>query len=156
MSTWSLIVRGIIGLAVAFWFFNLVAVAAFAVPDRYTGAESIVISILVLIGGSLPIAVLWYLFRDTLSVGQRAAPQEALRRPSQPVGPATYSLIDPISDRELEVLSLIGRGLSNKEIAGHLTVSVATVKTHTNNINRKLGTRTRKQALARARELDLL
>jgi ATP/maltotriose-dependent transcriptional regulator MalT len=61
-----------------------------------------------------------------------------------------------LSGRELEVLALVASGMSNKKIAGRLFVSVSTVKTHINNLYRKLGTRSRTQAIARARELDLI
>jgi LuxR family maltose regulon positive regulatory protein len=65
-------------------------------------------------------------------------------------------LSEPLSERELEVLALISAGESNREIAGKLFVSVGTVKTHINNLYRKLGARSRTQAVARAREMNLL
>ncbi len=65
-------------------------------------------------------------------------------------------LVEPLSERELEVLTLLASGRSNKEIAKDLFVSVGTVKTHTNNIYRKLGVRNRAEALARSRSLKLL
>jgi LuxR family maltose regulon positive regulatory protein len=66
------------------------------------------------------------------------------------------SLLDPLSDREMEVLQLIAAGLSNREIAERLVVAVSTVKTHINHIYRKLDVSKRTQAVARARELGLL
>jgi LuxR family maltose regulon positive regulatory protein len=66
------------------------------------------------------------------------------------------SLVEPLSERELEVLRLVALGASNREIARKLFISLSTVKTHINNIYRKLEVRTRTQALARARELMLL
>jgi LuxR family maltose regulon positive regulatory protein len=72
------------------------------------------------------------------------------------VGLADQTLIDPLSERELEVLHLIAAGLSNREIAERLVVAVSTVKTHINNIYRKLDVSKRTQAVARARELELL
>jgi len=54
------------------------------------------------------------------------------------------------------VLALIAAGNSNEEIASKLFVSVSTVKTHINRLYRKLGARSRTQALARARDLDLI
>jgi LuxR family maltose regulon positive regulatory protein len=69
---------------------------------------------------------------------------------------ADARLPEPLSERELEVLTLIAAGMSNKEIAGRLFVSVTTVKTHINNLYRKLDARSRIQAVARARELGLI
>ena len=66
------------------------------------------------------------------------------------------SLVEPLSDRELEILRLLAAGHSNQEIAQSLVVSLNTVKTHLKNIYAKLGARSRTQALARARELGLL
>jgi LuxR family maltose regulon positive regulatory protein len=65
-------------------------------------------------------------------------------------------MIGLLSDRERIVLQLIADGLSNQEIAGRLVVSVSTVKTHIYHIFGKLGVRSRTQAIARARELNLL
>jgi len=65
-------------------------------------------------------------------------------------------LPESLSERELEVLALIAAGESNGEIAGKLFVPISTVKTHVNNLYRKLGARSRTQAIARAREMDLL
>lgn len=67
-----------------------------------------------------------------------------------------YSLVDPLSERELGVLSLISEGLSNREIAERLVISLSTVKGHTANIYGKLGVHKRTQAVARARELGLI
>ncbi len=65
-------------------------------------------------------------------------------------------LIEPLTDRELEVLHLLGQGLTNHEIAEHLTVVLGTVKTHNYNIFGKLGVKNRVQAVKQARELNLL
>jgi LuxR family maltose regulon positive regulatory protein len=54
------------------------------------------------------------------------------------------------------VLALIAAGKSNAEIARELFVSVSTVKTHINNLYRKLDARNRTQAVARAREMGVL
>jgi LuxR family maltose regulon positive regulatory protein len=71
--------------------------------------------------------------------------------------PATIDgLMDPMSSRELEVLHLIAAGLSNREIADKLFISLNTVKTHTKNINSKLNVHSRTRAVARAKELKLL
>jgi len=65
-------------------------------------------------------------------------------------------LIEPLSDRELEVLQLLAEGLTNKEIAIRLYLSLHTVKVHARNIYNKLGVSNRAQAGARARALGIL
>jgi LuxR family maltose regulon positive regulatory protein len=65
-------------------------------------------------------------------------------------------LVEPLSDRELEVLQLLAEGLSNPEIGRRLFISLPTVKSHTRNIYGKLGVHSRKQAVAQARALGVL
>jgi LuxR family maltose regulon positive regulatory protein len=65
-------------------------------------------------------------------------------------------LIEPLSERELEVLQLIAEGLTNREIAARLFLALNTVKAHTRNIYSKLGVHSRTQAVARSQELGLL
>ena len=65
-------------------------------------------------------------------------------------------LIEPLSERELEVLQLIAEGLTNREIASRLFLSLHTVKVHAHNIYGKLGVHSRTQAAARARALGIL
>ncbi len=65
-------------------------------------------------------------------------------------------LIEPLSERELEVLRLMAEGLTNQEIASGLFLSPNTVKVHTRNIYGKLDAHNRTQAAARARELGIL
>jgi LuxR family maltose regulon positive regulatory protein len=65
-------------------------------------------------------------------------------------------LVEPLSDRELEILQLLAEGRSNQEIADSLIVAVGTVKTHVHNLFGKLGAESRTQAVARARELHLV
>jgi LuxR family maltose regulon positive regulatory protein len=65
-------------------------------------------------------------------------------------------LIEPLSQRERAVLSLLAQGCSNQAIADELVIAVSTVKKHVNNIFGKLGVANRTQAINRARELDLL
>ena len=69
---------------------------------------------------------------------------------------AAQQLDDPLSEREIEVLSLLASGRTNSEVARDLFVSVGTVKSHTGNIYRKLDARNRSEALARAREHGVL
>jgi LuxR family maltose regulon positive regulatory protein len=66
------------------------------------------------------------------------------------------SLIEPLSQRELEVLNLLSLGMTNQEIAGQLVVSPGTVKAHTASIYRKLDVANRTEATARARQLSIL
>ena len=70
--------------------------------------------------------------------------------------PANLGLIEPLSERELDVLRLLGTDLDGPDIARELTVSLNTVRTHTKNIYAKLGVNNRRAAVRRAVELDLL
>jgi LuxR family maltose regulon positive regulatory protein len=79
-----------------------------------------------------------------------------LKQASSGAKPPTGGLPEPLSERELEVLILIEAGRSNRQIAQELFVTPGTVKSHTNNIYRKLDAHSRTQALARARELNLI
>jgi LuxR family maltose regulon positive regulatory protein len=66
------------------------------------------------------------------------------------------TLIEPLSNRELEVLRLLAEGRNNTEIAQALVVAVSTIKSHVNHIFSKLGVGNRLEALLRARQLNLL
>ncbi len=66
------------------------------------------------------------------------------------------ALIEPLTDRELEVLDYLATGMSNQAIAEQLFVSLAAVKWHARNIYGKLEVKNRTQAVAKARELGLL
>ncbi|MFL5655732.1 MAG: LuxR C-terminal-related transcriptional regulator [Ktedonobacteraceae bacterium] len=70
--------------------------------------------------------------------------------------PVAQPLLDPLSQRELEVLQLLARGASNQEIAGTLVLAPGTVKLHVSHILSKLGVKSRTQAILRARDLGLL
>jgi len=70
--------------------------------------------------------------------------------------PAQPLLVDPLTERELEVLRLIADDLTNQEIADRLVIAVSTVKKHINRIFSKLAARDRTHAVLRARELGLL
>ena len=66
------------------------------------------------------------------------------------------NLIEPLSDREIEVLRLVAKGLTNKVIAERLYLSIHTIKTHTRNIYGKLGVNNRTQAVNKARTLGII
>ena len=74
--------------------------------------------------------------------GEAPSPQEAV--------------LEPLSERELEVLRLMADGLTNAEIAAELVIAHSTVKTHVNRIYAKLGVTTRTQAVSRGRQLQIL
>jgi LuxR family maltose regulon positive regulatory protein len=70
--------------------------------------------------------------------------------------PSSQPLIEPLSERELEVLQLIAEGLTNQEIASRLFLSLNTIKVHTRNIYGKLGVNNRMQAATKAKDLEIL
>jgi LuxR family maltose regulon positive regulatory protein len=65
-------------------------------------------------------------------------------------------LAETLSERELEVLQLVSSGLSNREIAEKLVISIGTAKTHVHNICGKLGVRNRTEAAMKAQQLKLI
>jgi len=69
---------------------------------------------------------------------------------------STLPLVEPLSERELEVLRLITAGLSNREIAEKLIISTGTAKTHVHNVCGKLGVRNRTEAATRAKDSGLV
>ena len=69
---------------------------------------------------------------------------------------ASQFLLEPLSERELEVLILIAQGLSNRDISKRLFRALDTIKGHNRNIFSKLQAQNRTEAVARARELGLL
>jgi len=77
-------------------------------------------------------------------------------KPSRVIGQDQADLVEPLSDREVEVLELIAEGLSNQEIAVQLHISLSTVKGHTTSIYGKLGVHKRTQAVATAQTLGIL
>lgn len=87
-------------------------------------------------------------------------PAPAVARPAAGAPPAqpgsNSGMLEPLSEREGEVLRLVAAGASNREIADRLVISIATVKRHITNIHGKLQVTSRTQAIARAREHGLL
>ncbi len=92
------------------------------------------------------------LILQVLSVGGKALRSSQGRAAASKEGTNTVTL----TEKESEILNLIGAGLSNAEIAQHLQIAEGTVKWHTNKLFRKLGVETRTQAVLRAAELGLL
>ncbi len=93
-------------------------------------------------------------YADKLLEAFAPIPEEqwgVLGSPTQP-----ESLVEHLTEREAEVLRLLASGLSNQEIAQRLYLSEGTIKTHTHNLYGKLGVQSRTQAIARAKELNLL
>jgi LuxR family maltose regulon positive regulatory protein len=76
-------------------------------------------------------------------------------RPAAPVSGTSF-LIEPLSQRELEILKLIAQGLSNREIGERLFLALDTIKGHNRKIFDKLQVQSRTEAITRARELGLL
>ncbi|MGB0385985.1 MAG: LuxR C-terminal-related transcriptional regulator [Ardenticatenaceae bacterium] len=72
------------------------------------------------------------------------------------LAPDVVPLLDPLTEREAEILALIAQGYGNKAVAKELFVAVSTVRTHLKNLYSKLDARSRTHAIARARELNLL
>jgi LuxR family maltose regulon positive regulatory protein len=81
--------------------------------------------------------------------GPELPPSPVVRRPSS-------ALVEPLSEREAEILELIAEGLTNREIASRLFLSLNTVNAHTRNAYGKLAVHSRTGAVARARALRLL
>ncbi len=78
------------------------------------------------------------------------------QRQRTPLQSDEFELIEPLTDREIEVLRLIAEGLSRQEIASQLFLSLNTVKAHARNIYGKLGVHSQMQAVGKARALGVL
>jgi LuxR family transcriptional regulator, maltose regulon positive regulatory protein len=83
-----------------------------------------------------------------------AAPKSAARQRSA-ITQQRSGMIEPLSERELDVLRLLRSDLSGPEIAQQLIVSLNTVRTHTKSIYNKLGVNSRRAAVRRAEDLNL-
>jgi two-component system, NarL family, response regulator LiaR len=87
----------------------------------------------------------------------RLAPEAAARLMREVRAPASPdALTEPLTERETDVLKLIARGRANKQIARELFVAMSTVKTHVNNLYRKLGVSSRTQAALYAARVGLV
>ncbi len=82
--------------------------------------------------------------------------EPSIQSPIKNQPPAIINLVEPLSEREIEVVRLLAAGLSNLEIAHKLFLSPNTLKAHTQNIYDKLDVHSRVQAVNRARELGYL
>ncbi len=81
---------------------------------------------------------------------------EFSRMAAAPVNSQPQSLVEPLTEREMEVLLAISRGKSNKEIAEELFITEGTVKNHVSNLIAKLEVRDRTQAVLKAQTLNLI
>ncbi len=96
-------------------------------------------------------------YRERLLAMPGDVPDEDVSQPPGAVSRSGMSsLVEPLSERELEVLRLIVAGCSNREIADRLVIAVSTVKWYVNAIYGKLQVESRTKAIARARELSLM
>ncbi|MFE3599098.1 response regulator [Streptomyces sp. NPDC059142] len=89
------------------------------------------------------------------AVTRRLIAEFAAPRPARPAGGPDPAVLDALTRREREVLSRLGEGLSNAEIAQRLDMAEATVKTHVSRLLNKLELRSRVQAAVLARELGV-
>jgi LuxR family maltose regulon positive regulatory protein len=85
-----------------------------------------------------------------------AEPQGEIGNTLLSVTPVSQSLVEPLSQRELEILRLFNTDLSGPEIARELTVALSTIRTHTKSIYSKLNVNNRRAAIKRAAELNLI
>jgi DNA-binding NarL/FixJ family response regulator len=89
--------------------------------------------------------------------GMEAALQQAVNSGRKKVGPPKpQALVEPLTNRELDVLALLAKRLYDKEIAEELSVSVTTVRTHVSNLFQKLGVAKRHEAVDKSRELGII
>ena len=91
--------------------------------------------------------------RRLLAAFPTAEPSQAVLLESSAID---HELLEPLSEREIEVLQLIAEGLTNQEVATRLYLSLFTVKVHARNIFSKLNVHNRMQAVAKARALNIL
>ena len=110
--------------------------------------------------GLAMVALLREAQRHSLAPGYSAKLLEAVSEPGaggvSVLTPTASSLVEPLTEREHEILQLLADGASNREIAHRLILSIGTVKKYVYNICGKLSVQSRTRALARARALNLL
>jgi LuxR family maltose regulon positive regulatory protein len=92
---------------------------------------------------------------EILAAFQESSTQRPVTGNTEPAK-GEQAMVEPLSQRERQILTLLGERLSNKEIADKLHISTATVKRHAANIYQKLGVHGRRHAVAKANGLGLL
>jgi LuxR family maltose regulon positive regulatory protein len=97
-----------------------------------------------------------YLKQLSQALGVHNAQTNEQELPGAAALESNLRLLEPLSQRELEVLKLIDQGLANKEIASKLELAPATVKAHIRNIYGKISAKSRTEALSKARQLQLI
>ncbi|MGD8403409.1 MAG: LuxR C-terminal-related transcriptional regulator [Anaerolineales bacterium] len=151
------------------WVYGLVVVRALEAAFAETQGDA-----LVFLTEALLLAEGKGFIRSFVEVGKKLIPllREAIRRGITPehaerilnvmvektqiTETGWASLVEPLSERELEVLQLVTEGMSNREIAEELYISIGTAKTHVHNLCGKLGVRNRTEAAMKAKELDMV
>ncbi|MEX1295515.1 MAG: LuxR C-terminal-related transcriptional regulator [Candidatus Limnocylindrales bacterium] len=151
-----------------------VSLAAFLhlppLTELHVDRQDEMLGLLLFAGNGMIVAVVASMLRHRTLVSQLAAtmpvrtspaagPQQAVTMPiglSVATGTPPPSLIEPLTEREIEVLGLVAAGLSNREIASRLFVSDNTVKTHLKSIHGKLGVSNRTQAVVKGLHLRLI
>jgi LuxR family maltose regulon positive regulatory protein len=150
------------------WIYGLIAVRALQAALAESQEEA-----LDLLTEALQLAKGGGFIRSFIEAGERLVPllREAAKRGVLPdyvgrilavmaekaeiAGTGLESLIEPLSEREIEVLRLVTSGMSNREIAAKLFISAGTAKTHIHHLCGKLGVRNRTEAAMKAKELGL-
>lgn len=108
---------------------------------KNAGPEDLVTAVRVLASGDGMLAP---------EVTRRVVTRYAASRPTEDPAPTPLQLVEPLTDREAEVLALVAEAMSNAEIAARLYIGEATVKTHVSRVLQKLGARDRVQAVVLA------
>jgi LuxR family maltose regulon positive regulatory protein len=123
--------------------------------DRALGLAAPERHVRVFVDEGEPMAVLLSAAADTGAGVFATELLEALGGSTRPRRPTAQGLVEPLSEREHEVLRLLATDLSGPEIARRMVLSLNTVRTHIKNVYAKLGVNSRRAAVRRAEELDL-